>query len=256
MNSIYNGDCIKVLQSIDSNTIDLIIVDPPFNIGLSYSDYSDNLSSESYLEWCNSWIKECYRTLKSNGSIYCVIGCEYSNEISCLFKKQGFNFRNEIVWHYGFGQSQRKKFSRSWTPILYYTKNKTDFTFNSQDILIPSLRQTKYNDPRAKSNGKVPDDVWSIPRLCGTHKERIKNKQGSSHPCQLPEQLVNRMILASSNSGDIVLDCFAGTGTTAKCCSNLNRQFITSDISKEYCSIIANRLKIEEKDIKIIAGTE
>lgn len=245
VDKVYLGDCLQILSGIPDNSIDLIFADPPFNIGIKYDIHYDKMSYDEYYQWCEKWIKECHRLLKSNGSIYIAIGDEFAAEINIILKRTGFYFRNWIIWYYTFGQNQRKKFNRSHTHILYFTKDKENFVFNDKDIRVPSARQMIYNDKRAHPLGKVPDDVWQFPRVCGTFKERIGN-----HPCQMPENLLELIIKASSNEQDIVLDPFGGTGTTAVVAKKLNRHYITMDISPEYYNIIIKRISGELPKLK------
>lgn len=234
---VYLGDCIEIMKQMPDGKVDLVFADPPFNIGIKYDNYNDSRSYESYYNWSEEWITQACRLLKPNGSIYIAIGDEFAAEINIILKKQGLYFRNWIVWYYTFGQSQRKKFNRAHTHILYFTKHKSDFTFNDHEIRIPSARQLVYNDRRANPKGKIPDDVWEFPRVCGTFKERIGN-----HPCQMPECLLERIIKASSDEGDLVLDPFGGTGTTAFVAKQLKRHYITMDISETYFEVINSRL--------------
>jgi site-specific DNA-methyltransferase (adenine-specific) len=200
---------------------------------------------DEYYTWSERWIKEAHRVLKNNGSIYIAIGDEFAAEVNLILKKTGFHFRNWIIWYYTFGQNQRKKFNRAHTHILYFTKDKDIFTFNDKDIRIPSARQTIYKDKRANPLGKIPDDVWQFSRVCGTFNERI-----GKHPCQMPEDILELIIRASSNEGDIVLDPFGGTGTTAVVAKRLNRNYITIEISEEYYGIINKRLDGKIHEIK------
>lgn len=231
------GDSLKLIKKMPHESVNLIFTDPPYNIGIKYDSYDDNKSDREYISWCEKWLKECCRLLKQTGSIYVVIGDEYVAEINLILKKLGLYFRNWIIWHYGFGQNQRKKFSRAHAHILYYTKNKKNFTFNTDEIRIPSIRQ-KMNDKRANPKGKVPDDVWKISRVAGTFKERVKG-----FPCQMPLKVVERAIKASSNKGDLIFDPFMGSGTTGVAAKKLSRNFLGIDISKKYCKIATSRLK-------------
>ena len=217
----------KNYEKIPDSSVDLVFTDPPFNIGIQYDKYLDNKTYDEYFNWCQDWIYQIHRVLKDTGSVYIAIGDEFAAEISIILKKLNFSFRNWIIWYYTFGQNQKKKFNRSHTHILYYVKDLNNYTFNSKDIRIESARQLKYNDKRANPLGKLPDDVWQIPRVCGNFKERIKN-----HPCQMPESILERIILASSNENDIVLDPFGGTGTTAYIAKKFNRHFISIELSK------------------------
>jgi site-specific DNA-methyltransferase (adenine-specific) len=245
INKVYLGDCIEVMKTLPDKSIDLIFADPPFNIGIKYDVYNDNMSYEEYYQWSEKWIQETYRLLKDNGSMYIAIGDEFAAEINIILKRTGFYFRNWIIWYYTFGQNQKKKFNRSHTHILYFTKDKKRFVFNDKDIRVPSARQLIYKDKRANPIGKIPDDVWQFSRVCGTFKERIEK-----HPCQMPESLLELIIKASSNKGDLVLDPFGGTGTTAAAAKKLNRNFITIEISKEYYEIILKRLNDNVAEIK------
>jgi DNA modification methylase len=413
--SIIHGDCLEVLKSTESCSVELVIADPPFNISLKgYDGYLDNLTPAKYIDWTKKWLSECHRVLKDNGSIYVLISDEFMAEIAVAMKEL-FTLRNYVIWNYGFGQATTKKFSRCKTFILYFVKNGKNFTWNGDDIKVPSARQLKYGDKRAKAGGKMPEDVWDmelgdksinkhdigcpcrsggnyalchcsevyrlidewhrdgpevslhfylgmtedeyarwlehasdarsteweeeyerrkesldnmpggaqgacpdmrdfvvadhlsrgdrggrdlgqalsvvkpvqkghlnaknqvfevfedeediapqsppqshqsvgdhfpststdvwkISRVAGTFKERIKDPDGSAHPCQLPEALLERIIKVSSSSGDTVLDPFCGTGTTAATAHRLNRGFITIDRSEKYCQVAAKRI--------------
>ena len=244
INKIYLGDCIKIMNGLQEESVDLVFADPPFNIGLKYDVYEDNKSYEEYYKWSEEWISSCYRILKKTGSIYIAIGDEFAAELNIILKRKGLNFRNWIVWYYTFGQNQRKKFNRSHTHILYFTKSENNFYFDDNQIRIPSARQLLYNDKRANPIGKIPDDVWEFSRVCGTFNERIGN-----HPCQMPEKLLERIIKASSKENDIVLDPFGGTGTTAAVAKKLKRNFITMDISNKYFKVMSERLAIQNDSI-------
>ncbi len=245
VNKVYLGDCIETMKALPEKSIDLVFADPPFNIGIKYDVHNDNMSYEEYYQWSERWIKEAYRLLKYNGTIYIAIGDEFASEINIILKRTGFYFRNWIVWYYTFGQNQRKKFNRAHTHILYFTKDKNQFVFNDKDIRVPSARQLIYKDKRANPIGKIPDDVWEFSRVCGTFKERI-----GKHPCQMPEDLLELIIKTSSNESDLVLDPFGGTGTTAAVAKNLKRSFVTIEISKDYYNIILKRLEGKVPEIK------
>ena len=245
VNKVYLGDCIEIMRTLPDKSIDLVFADPPFNIGIKYDVHNDNMPYEEYYNWSEKWIKETYRLLKNNGTIYIAIGDEFAAEINAILKRTGFYFRNWIIWYYTFGQNQRKKFNRSHTHILYFAKDKEQFTFNDRNIRVPSSRQLVYKDKRANPLGKIPDDVWQFSRVCGTFKERI-----GEHPCQMPEDLLELIIKTSSDNGDLVLDPFGGTGTTVAVAKRLKRNFITMEISKEYCDVILKRLDGKVAEIK------
>ena len=237
LDKVYFGDCIKIMHSFPEKSVDLVFADPPFNIGIKYDKYKDNLTYDEYYDWSKKWITETYRALKDKGSIYIAIGDEFASEINLILKQTGSFFRNWIIWYYTFGQNQRKKFNRSHTHIFYFVKDENNFTFNADEIRIPSARQLIYGDSRANPKGKIPDDVWGFSRVCGTFKERLGN-----HPCQMPEAVLERIIKASSNEGNIILDPFAGSGTTLSVAKKLNRKYIGIEVSKKYCEAIEKRL--------------
>jgi len=236
-NKIIQGDCCSVMKEIPDESVNLVFADPPFNIGVKYDNYNDIKSFDEYMDWTEEWIDHVLRILKSDGSLYIAIGDEYAADIRVLMRIKDITFRNWIIWYYTFGQHMRKKFSRSHTHVLYFLKDEKHFTFNADEIRIPSARQLLYNDKRANPKGKIPDDVWNYSRVCGTFKERQGN-----HPCQMPENLLERIILASSNPGDVVLDPFAGSGTTLAVAKKCGRIFTGIEISKEYVNTIMERL--------------
>jgi SAM-dependent methyltransferase len=146
--------------------------------------------------------------------------------------------RNWIIWHYTFGQQTKSKFARAHTHIFYFVNDKKNFTFNEYAVRVPSDRQLIYNDRRANPVGKMPDDVWEeFPRVCGTFKERKE-----WHPCQMPENLLKRIIAVSSNVGDCVLDPFSGSGTTLAAAKQLSRNYVGVEISKKYVQNAKKRL--------------
>jgi len=245
INKVYLGDCIEIMKTLPNGSVDLVFADPPFNIKAEYDVYNDNMSYKDYCNWTEKWIQETYRLLKDCGTIYIAICDEFAAEINIILKRTGFYFRNWIIWYYTFGQNQRKKFNRAHTHILYFTKNQERFIFNDKEIRVPSARQLIYKNKRANPLGKIPDDVWQFSRVCGTFKERI-----GKHPCQMPEELLELIIKTSSKEGNLILDPFGGTGTTAVVAKRLKRNFITIEISKGYYDIILKRLNGEVAEIK------
>src|SRR5262249_8781100 len=162
--------------------------------------------------------------------------------------------RNWIVWHYTFGVSCTRKFNRSHAHIFYYVADPKRFTFNADAVRVPSARQTTYADRRANPSGKLPDDTWVlrpqeeercfaaggdawyVPRVCGTFRER------TAPPCQMPEAVLERIIRVSSNPGDVVLDPFAGSGTTLAAAKRLGRRWLGVELSADYAERIRRRL--------------
>lgn len=238
-NEIVQGDCISVLAGWDAGSVDLVFADPPYNIGYEYHDYEDRLPYDRYVDWSEQWIAACARVLSPTGSIYIAIGDEYAAEVRMILRKLGLELRNWIVWHYTFGQNCRQRFNRSHCHIFYAVKDPKQFTFNTKDpkLRVKSARQLQYNDKRANPKGKLPDDTWTFSRVCGTFKERV-----GWHPCQMPEELLERVIRASSSPGDLVMDPFVGSGTTCAVAQRLGRDYTGAELSAEYVRRAQQRL--------------
>lgn len=229
LNSVICGDCAELLTGLDEPVADLIFADPPFNIGYKYDVYRDRKKYDQYCDWTRQWMAACLKALKPTGSFWLAIGDDYAAEARIIGRELGLHLRNWVIWHYTFGQNTKKKFARSHTHLLYWVKDPKQFTFNDMAVRIPSARQTTYADRRANPKGKLPDDVWSFSRVCGTFNERV-----GWHPCQMPERLLERIVKACSNSGDVALDPFSGSGTTCVVAARLARQYVGIDLSSDY----------------------
>jgi len=243
-NTILVGDCIEILGQTLLPKADLIFADPPFNIGYKYDLYEDRKKYDEYYEWTERWMSACVGVLKPTGSFWVAIGDDYAAEVRVIARKLGLHLRNWVIWHYTFGQNTKKKFARSHTHLFYWTMDAKEFTFNDMAVRIPSARQTTYADKRANPKGKVPDDVWSFSRVCGTFNERVK-----WHPCQMPERLLERIIHVSSDPGDLVVDPFSGSGTTCVTAAGLGRLYCGIEISPKYAAHSRKRIR------ETLAGT-
>ncbi len=327
-NEIIHGDCVKTLATLPAGSVDLAFADPPFNIGYDYDEYNDDLSCNDYLNWSRDWIKGVIRVLKPNGTFWLAIGDEYAAELKVMVTRElGLTCRSWVIWYYTFGVHCTHKFTRSHAHMFHFVKDPKDFTFNTDDIRVPSARQLVYGDKRANPKGRVPDDTWIIeptelpkweamasegaasrrsghrpdnldtsssvqpsetsppesldvstsgrldvspplpdatpkhdtfllrpqdvangfsadsdtwyfPRVCGTFKQRK-----GFHGCQMPEQLLARIIKACTNKGDLVLDPFTGSGTTLAVAKKLNRNYLGTELSKEYATESKKRLE-------------
>ncbi|GJM24062.1 MAG: hypothetical protein DHS20C16_04770 [Phycisphaerae bacterium] len=262
-NAITTGDCVKGLSALPKDSIDLVFADPPFNIGYDYDKYNDKQDDQAYLDWSKEWIAGVHRALKPNGTFWLAIGDDYAAELKTIATREvGFHCRSWVIWYYTFGVNCTRKFSRSHTHIFHFTKDAKDFTFNSEGIRVPSARQLVYGDKRANAKGRLPDDTWILrpqdlpegfqpsddtwyfPRVAGTFKERA-----GFHGCQMPEQLLGRIIRVSSNEGDTVLDPFTGSGSTLMVAKKLNRKWMGFELSKDYAKEARKRLdKTKEGD--------
>jgi site-specific DNA-methyltransferase (adenine-specific) len=238
LNKIICGDCIEVLSNVSEPFADLIFADPPFNIGYKYDKYNDKQNRKNYIAWTKKWMTACKQVLKPHGSFYIAIGDDYAANVKIIADELGLFMRNWIIWHYTFGQQTKSKFARSHTHIFYFVNDMKNFIFNDYTVRIPSDRQLIYDDRRANTAGKMPDDVWDgYSRVCGTFKERT-----GWHPCQMPENLLKRIIAVSSNPGDCVLDPFSGSGTTAAVAYQLGRNYVVIEVSEKYVEKANERL--------------
>jgi site-specific DNA-methyltransferase (adenine-specific) len=244
------------MKSLAVGSVDLAFADPPFNIGYEYDVYHDKLESERYLAWCRDWIGEVVRVLKADGTFWLAIGDEYAAELKVMMQRElGLVCRSWVIWYYTFGVNCTKKFSRSHAHLFHMVKDRRKFTFNSKAVRVPSARQLVYGDGRANPDGRLPDDTWVLrpqdipqsfqpdedtlyfPRINGTFKERE-----GWHGCQMPEQLLGRIIRACSNEGELVLDPFGGSGTTLAVAKKLGRKYLGFELSAEYAARIEKRL--------------
>lgn len=257
-NQILLGDCVEKLGEIPRESIDLVFADPPFNIGYSYDVYDDQQSNSDYLKFSRDWISGVHQTLKPDGSFWLAIGDEYAAELKLLSQEIGFQCRSWVIWYYTFGVNCVRGFSRSHTHIFHFVKDSETFTFNGDNptVRVPSARQLVYADARANAKGRLPDntwilrpqdapqlgfspshDTWYFARVAGTFKERE-----GFHGCQMPEQLLGRIIRVSSNPGDLVMDPFGGSGTTLVVAKKLGRRYLGIELSQDYATRISNRL--------------
>ncbi len=261
-NTIHLQDCVEGMASLDEGSVDLVFADPPFNIGYEYDVYDDRKEHEQYLDWSKKWISQVYRSLKPDGTFWLAIGDEYAAELKLISQQIGFHCRSWVIWYYTFGVNCSQKFSRSHAHLFYFVKDPKNFTFRSEELenRIPSARQLVYQDKRANPKGRLPDDTWILrpqdlsecfsssedtwyfPRVAGTFKERA-----GFHGCQMPEQLLGRIIRFCSHEGEKILDPFSGSATTLAVAKKLGREFIGFDLSEEY--VTAGRSRLERCEI-------
>lgn len=254
---IHKQDCIAGMNSMPAGSVDLIFADPPFNIGYDYDVYHDKKADNQYLDWSRNWISAVHRVLKPDGTFWLAIGDEYAAELKVLSQQLGFTTRSWVIWYYTFGVNCKHKFSRSHVHLFHFIKDPRQFTFRANELenRVPSARLLVYNDSRGNKDGRLPDDTWILrpqdlasafvsdedtwyfPRVAGTFKERA-----GFHGCQMPEQLLARIIRVCSHEKEIVLDPFSGSATTLVVAKKLGRQFIGFDISDDYVTRGMNRL--------------
>ena len=248
MYKIINKDIILGLNDVSDFSVDLIFIDPPYNLKKKYADdISDSWSSdEEYIDWVISWLELAIKKLKVNGSLY-IMNTTQNMPYIDLYLRKNMHVKSRIIWSYDSSGVQAKNhFGSLYEPILFCTKNKNKYTFNSKDIVVEAKTGAKRNlidyrkNPPAKYNStKVPGNVWYYPRV------RYKMKEYVEHPSQKPQSLLERIVKASSNEEEIVLDLFAGSFTLGSVCTRLNRKYIGIELSEEYCQNAKKRLNTE-----------
>ena len=247
---LYCHDCVDALQKIENTgvTFGLTVTSPPYNIGKEYEDIT---AINDYVEWCTQWMKLIHSTTTDNGAFWLNVGyLQADNRGLCvpipylLWDKSPFYFLQEIVWHYGAGVATRKRLCPRNEKWLFYVKNSEDYVFNLDDIRDPNVKypnQKKNGTFRCNPLGKNPSDVWAFPKVTTGAKRSSKERTG--HPAQFPLPVVERVIKASSNQADIVLDPFSGSGSAGLAAAALGRIFVGFELRADYCKIASERFE-------------
>ncbi|MBF7071503.1 adenine-specific DNA-methyltransferase [Arcobacter butzleri] len=249
-NVIYHGNAIEILKNeIADKSINLIFVDPPYNIGKIFNGNKEEWENEeAYLEWCYEWLDLCIDKLKDNGSIY-VMNATQNIPFIDIYLRKRLSILSRIVWHYDSSGVQAKNYFGSlYEPIIHAVKNQKDYVFNYEEVMIEAntgakrkLIDYRGKEPKPYNTKKVPGNTWYFPRV------RYRMEEYEEHPSQKPEILLERIIKASSNKGDIILDPFSGTFTTSAVAKRLGRKSIGIEIEEEYIKTGLRRLSIIEE---------
>lgn len=244
---IANIDTMRFLGNIQDKSVSLIFADPPYNLGKDFGNDSDSWKDrDAYFEWCYRWIDECFRVLKDDGTFYLMNSTQNIPYINIYLQKK-YNIVNDIVWAYdSSGVQSKRKYGSLYEPIIMATKSeKSKYTFNANDILVEAktgsqrkLIDYRKNPPQPYNTQKVPGNVWDFSRV------RFKMDEYENHPSQKPEGLLQRIILASSNVDDIVLDPFGGSFSTAAVAIKNNRRVISTDLNYDYFKIGLRRSRL------------
>ena len=231
--TVICGDAIEELKKFPDKSVKLIVTDPPYNLSKNYGISQDNLNFEDYLNFSRKWIAEAVRVLTDDGSIYVFMGMRYISYIFMILEQEfKLNFNSWITWFYTQGIGKTRGFSPRHDDILFFTKDKKNFTFNLDSVRVPQKFYRSVNNMR----GANPGNVWEFSH---TH---YCNKNRKNHPTQKPEALFERIILVSSNENDLILDPFAGSGTSLRVCQQINRKCIGIEINPDYIEMIQKRL--------------
>ena len=231
LDTVTCADVVDVLPQIDSESIDLVCTDPPYNLGKDYGNTVDAKAWHEYEQFTVGWLSECQRVLKRTGSIYVFMGVRFIAKLYVLLEDMGFLFNGWITWHYTQGMGRKRGFSPRHEDILHFTRSKR-FTFHLDDVRVPQ----KYFRQRNNMAGANPGDVWAFSHVhyCAAQRK--------PHPTQKPEGAIERIIRASSNEDDVILDPFLGSGTTARVARALKRHYIGIEINPDYASLARARI--------------
>lgn len=258
---IVRADSLEYLKNLESESVDLIVSSPPYNVG---KEYEERLTLDQYLEFQSSLVVEMFRVLKKTGNIAWQVGNYIENKevfpldvlFYPVFKDAGFKLRNRIIWRFGHGLHAKLRFSGRYETILWFSKGDS-YTFNLDSVRIPSkypgkrhYKGDKKGELSGNPNGKNPEDVWDIvlkdweEEVWNIVNVKANHVEKTEHPAQFPVELVDRLVLALSNEGDTVLDPFGGSGSTLISAVKNGRRGISIDLSEKYSKIAEDRLKL------------
>ena len=253
LDTVLLGDCKDLLTSIPDNSVDLVLSSPPYNLG---KEYEARKALDVYLADQREVLAECVRTLKPSGSLFWQVGA-FSDDGSLIpldirffpiLESLGMIPRNRIVWIRQHGLHGRKKFSCRHETILWFTKSDS-FKFNLDNIRVPQKYQNKkshrgstHGELSCNPDGKNPGDVWVFQNVKHNHEEQ------TLHPCQFPEDLITRVVLVSTDPGDVVLDPFMGAGTVAVVARDQGRHYLGAELDARYHDIISRRILCARDD--------
>jgi DNA modification methylase len=251
MNKIYPHSSEK-MSELEDKSVSLMVTSPPYNIDINYGNkwvdgkivnskgkkYTDNIVEEEYRLMLKKVIEETKRVLKDDGQLWFNIKNRYNNDnmtppFWIMEYFQDMYLKNIIIWNFDWGGSTNKRFCSRYEYVFFFTKHKSNYTFNLEDVKIPALN---YRPDRYKSQLKNPTDVWKMSLVSGNSQERTE------HPAQYPEELIERIIKAGTNPGDLVLDPFMGSGTTAVVAKKLGRDYVGYETEEEFIKISEKRL--------------
>ena len=227
------GDSVELFKDIEDSSIDVVIADPPYNLGKNYGNNHDLKGFDEYIEFTKTWLSEAQRVLKPAGTIYVFMGVRFISYLyDILDRDLGMFFNSWIVWHYTQGLGKTKGLSPRHDDILMFTKS-SKFKFNLDGVRVPQ----KYYRARNNMRGANPGDVWKFSHV------HYCNPNRQNHPTQKPEGIIERMIMASSDEGGTILDPFSGSGTTLRVSQQLKRNAIGFELNPDYVDMTHLRLK-------------
>ena len=244
---VYQGDAIDLLSKMPKSLVDLAITSPPYNIG---KQYETKLGLDDYISWCEAWIRRIHAVTTKDGAFWLNVGyLQVPGKAKALpipyllWNHVDFFLVQEIVWNYGAGVASRKGFSPRNEKFLWYVKNESNYTFNLDAVRDPNVKypnQKKNGKLKCNPLGKNPTDVWQFPKV--TSGRNRSSKERTAHPAQFPLAVIDRIIKACSAPGDLVLDPFIGSGTTAEAALRNGRNVVGFEIRCDYIDVLSARI--------------
>ncbi len=246
--ALYLGNSVELLSQLATPIVALTVTSPPYNIG---KEYEHPLSLPEYVAWSETWMKGVYGSTRDDGQFWLNLGyvpvAERGKAVPLpylLWDKSPFFLIQEIVWNYGAGVAARTSFSPRNEKFLWYVKDPESYFFDLDAVRDPDVKypnQKKNGKLKCNPLGKNPTDVWAFPKVTsGTNRS---SRERTPHPAQFPRAVIERIVAACSRPGDLVLDPFLGSGTTAEVCLELGRACVGIEIREDYLSIAAQRLE-------------
>ncbi len=253
-NKIYQGDCLDLMKAVEDEVVDLIIADPPYNLGKDFGNGTDQWDSpDEWISWCRTWLIECKRVLKKTGSIFVYGIHRYACYVQCCLYDLGFLYGRQIIWYYENGWSQYVKApAATYETILWFTKS-SKYTYHVMREPYKSVDRLRY---KVKKNGKIwkpnplgrrEGDIWKVPTLAG---KRFANEK-VEHPTQKPLALCDKIIVHFSNPDDLVLVPFAGSGSECVSAAKNMRAYIGFEINHKYVEIARRRTSVVKVELKL-----
>lgn len=248
LDKIYQGDCIEVMDRLYQEHgafVDLGFADPPYNLEKAYEGYSDAQADEEFIQWCNDWLLRYVRLLKPTGTLFVLNLPKWATH-HAVFLNEHLYFQNWVVWD--ALSDPRGRIMPAHYSLLHYTAHPTDFTWYGVGAIEPASRCLRPKCIRSRKKSIDRENLTSI-----WHDiHRIKHKRDrDDHPCQLPEKLLDRVIRMASDPGDVVLDAFMGTGTSAVMAMKLHRAYVGVEQDAKYIAITERRLKQESARLNL-----
>jgi adenine-specific DNA-methyltransferase len=246
---LYNHDCVDGMGRMMAAqlVVPLTLTSPPYNIG---KEYEEPRAIEEYIAWCKSWMEKIFDITSEHGAFWLNLGYAPHPQGKAvpiaylLWDMSPFYFRQEIVWNYGAGVSTKNSFCPRNEKWLFYSRDPNSYTFNLDAVRDPNVKypnQKKNGKYRCNPLGKNPSDVWEFPKV--TSGSQRKSKERTKHPAQFPLGVVERVVLVSSNAGELVLDPFMGSGSAGVAAVGHGRPFIGFEVREDYCEMAAERFE-------------